>query len=56
MKTRNKMQKEGQKRLTGLQGQKPCKNLGGKRQKIIGGALAKSEREESLKNFLKKCL
>jgi len=28
------MEKEGQKRLTGLQGQKPCKNLEGKRQKI----------------------
>ena len=41
------MQKEGHKRLTGLQGQKPCKNLGGKRQKIDGGALAKSEREKS---------
>ena len=51
MKTRNKMQKEGQKRLTGLQGQKPCKNHGGKRQKIFSGALAKSEREEGLKNF-----
>ena len=50
------MQKEGQKTLTGLQGQKPCKTLVGKRQKIDGGALAKSEREESLKNFLKKCL
>ena len=54
MKTWNKMQKEGQKRLTGLQGQKTCKNLGGKRQKIVGGALAKSEREKRLKNFLKK--
>ena len=51
MKTRNKMQKEGQKRLTSLKGQKPCKNLGRKRQKIFGGALAKPEREESLKNF-----
>ena len=38
MKSWNKMQKEGQKRLTGLQGQKTCKNLGGKRQKIVGGA------------------
>ena len=47
------MQKEGQKRLTGLQGQKPCKNLGGKRQKIDGGALAKSEREKRLKSFEK---
>ena len=48
------MQREGQKRLTSLQGQKPWKKLGGKRQKIDGGALAKSKREESLKNFLKK--
>ena len=47
------MQKEGQKRLTGLQGQKPCKNLGGKQQKIDGGALAKSEREKRLKSFEK---
>ena len=47
------MQKEGQKRLTGLQGQKPCKKLGGKRQKIDGGALAKSEREKRLKSFEK---
>ena len=54
MKTRNKMQKEGQKRLTSLQGQKPCKNLGGKRQKIDGGALAKSEREERLKKLFEK--
>ena len=54
MKTRNKMQKEGQKRLTDFGRQKPCKNLGGKRQKIFGGALAKSEREKRLKNFLKK--
>ena len=53
MKTRNKMQKEGQKRLIGLQGQKHCKKLGGKRQKIDGGALAKSEREKRLKSFEK---
>ena len=30
MKTRNKLKKEGQKGLIGLQGQKPCKNLEGK--------------------------
>ena len=30
MKTRNKLEKEGQKGLIGLQGQKPCKNLEGK--------------------------
>ena len=34
MKSRNKLEKEGQKGLTGLQGQKPCKNLEGKQQKI----------------------
>ena len=45
------MQKEGQKGLTGLGRQKPCKNFGRKQQKILGGALAKSKREESLKNF-----
>ena len=45
------MQKEGQKGLPGLGRQKPCKNFGRKRQKIFGGALAKSEREERLKNF-----
>ena len=53
MKTWNKMQKEGQKGFTGLGRQKPCKNFGRKWQKIIGGALTKSEKEESLKNFWK---
>ena len=38
MKSRNKLEKEGKKGLTGLQGQKPCKNLEGKRQKLDGGA------------------
>ena len=47
------MQKEGQKRFTGLEGQKPCKNLRRKRQKIFGGTLAKSEREKRLKFFEK---
>ena len=56
MKSWNKMQKEGQKGIAGLGRQKPCKNSGGKRQKIFGGALAKSEREESLKKLLKKWL
>ena len=37
MKSRNKLEK-GQKGLTGLQGQKPCKNLEGKWQKLDGGA------------------
>ena len=48
------MQKEGQKRLTGLQGQKPCKNLEGKRQKIDGGAYSQRGEREKLKNYLKK--
>ena len=43
MKSRNKLQK-GQKGLTGLQGQKPCKNLEGKRQKLDG--VAQSQRGE----------
>ena len=38
MKTLNKMQKEGQKGLTDLGRQKPCKNFGGKQQKILSGA------------------
>ena len=56
MKSWNKMQREGQKRLTGLQGQKPCKNLGGKRQKIDGGAFSQVGEREKLINFLKKWL
>ena len=48
MKSWNKMEKEGQKRLTGLQGQKPCKNLEGKRQKIDGGALSQRGEREKL--------
>ena len=47
MKTRNKLEKEGQKGLTGLQGQKPCKNLERKRQKLDGGAQSqRGEREK----------
>ena len=38
MKTWKKMQKEGHKGLTSLGRQKPCKNFGGKRQKILSGA------------------
>ena len=53
MKSWNKLQKEGQKGLTDFGRQKPYKNSGGKRQKIFGGALAKSEREERLKIFEK---
>ena len=48
------MQKEGQKRLTGLQEQKPCKNLKGKQQKIDGGAFSQRREREKLKNYLKK--
>ena len=44
MKSRNKLEKEGQKGLIGLQGKKPYKNLEGKRQKLDGGA--QSQREE----------
>ena len=50
MKTRNKLEKEGQKGLTGLQGQKPCKNLEGKRQKI------EKNFEKSKSVFLKKLI
>ena len=53
MKTWNKMQKEGHNGLTGLERGKPCKSSGGKRQKICWWALSNSEREKSLKNFLK---
>ena len=38
MKSRNKLEIEGQKGLTGPQGQNPCKNLEGKRQKLDDGA------------------
>ena len=47
------MQKERQRGLTGFGRQKLCKNSGGKRKKIFGGALAKLEREERLKIFEK---
>ena len=51
MKTRNKLEKEGQKGLTGFQGQKPCKNLEGKRQKQMVEPRANAERESNLKKF-----
>ena len=53
MKTRNKLEKEGQKGLTGFQGQKPSKNLEGKRQKLMvePSANTEREREELLKKF-----
>ena len=56
MKTRNKLKKEGQKGLTGLQGQKPCKNLEGKRQKIEWWSLEPTRREKEEKNYLKRTL
>ena len=48
------MQKEGQKRLTGLQGQKPCKILKENDKKIDGGAYSQRGEREKLKNYLKK--
>ena len=56
MKTRNKLEKEGQKGLTGLQGQKPCKNLEGKRQKFEWWSLEPTRREKEEKNYLKRTL
>ena len=53
MKSRNKLEKEGQKGLTGLQGQKPCKNLEGKRQKNGWWSLEPMQRERKEKNYLK---
>ena len=51
MKSRNKLEKEGQKGLTGLQGQKPCKNLEGKQQKLDGGAQSQRGEREKLKTI-----
>ena len=56
MKSRNKLEKEGQKGLTGLQGQKPCKNLEGKRQKFGSWSLEPTRRERKEKNYLKRTL
>ena len=53
MKTRNKLEKEGQKGLTGLQGQKPCKNLEGKRQKFEWWSLEPTRRERRKELFEK---
>ena len=53
MKSRNKLEKEGQKGLIGLQGQKPCKNLEGKRQKNGWWSLEPTRRERKTKNYLK---
>ena len=51
MKSRNKLEKEGQKGLTGLQGQKPCKNLEGKQQKLDDGAQSQRGEREKLKTI-----
>ena len=56
MKSRNKLEKEGQKGLTGLQGQKPCENLKGKRQKFEWWGLEPTRREKEEKNYLKRAL
>ena len=53
MKTRNKLEKEGQKRLTGFQGQKPCKKLKGKRQKLEWWSLEPTQRERKARKSLK---
>ena len=50
------MKKKGQKGLTGLQGQKPCKNLEGKRQKFEWWSLEPARREKEEKNYLKRTL
>ena len=48
------MKKKGYNGHTGLWREKPCKKLGGKRQKICCRALlSRREREESLKTFEK---
>ena len=56
MKTRNKLEKEGQKGLIGFQGQKPCKNLEGKQQKFEWWSLKPTRREKEEKNYLKRIL
>ena len=53
MKSRNKLEKEGQKGLTGLQGQKPYKNLEGKRKKKRM-VEPRANAERKAKNYLKK--
>ena len=53
MKTRNKLEKEGQKGLTSFQGQKPCKKLEGKRQKNVWWSPEPTQRERKARNYLK---
>ena len=53
MKTWNKIQKEGQKGLTGLWREKPCKKSGRKRQKLWASLVQLGEREKVWKPFWK---
>ena len=48
------MQKEGKYRHTGLGREKPCKKFGGKRQKILCGALPSRRERKRFEKFLKK--
>ena len=54
MKERNKLEKEGQKGLTGFQGQKPCKKLEGKRQKLEWWSLEPMRRERKARKKFEK--
>ena len=49
------MQKEGQKRHSGLGREKPCKKNGGKQQKILVEPCLVGEREKKVWKVLKKC-
>ena len=53
MKTWNKIQNEGQKGLTGLWREKPCKKSGRKRQKLWASLVQLGEREKVWKPFWK---
>ena len=53
MKSRNKLEKEGQKGLTGLQGQKPCKNLEKNDKNWMVEPRANAEREKRKELFEK---
>ena len=50
------LKKKGKRDLPASKDKNLAKNLEENDKNFDGGALAKSEREESLKNFLKKCL
>ena len=49
------MKKKGYNGHIGLWREKPCKKLGGKRQKICCGALPSRRERGKFENFLKKC-